>query len=98
MDDREGTGGLAGLVGLEVPDEMPPGAGQPRCLPDLALRLLDFVLAEIPLPGLPRRAHTIGIEGLGDGDQGDLRRVAAGAPGGGVDARPDLCEVRGDRL
>ena len=98
MDHGERRRGLPGLVGLQVADEVPSGAGQFGGRGDLLLRLLHLVLAEVPLTGAPRRADVIGAEGLGDGDQGDGRRVAAGPPGSRVDPRPDLGEVVRDGL
>src|SRR5688500_3335295 len=81
-----------------MPDQVPSRPGQPRRGRDLLLRFLDLVFAEVPLTGIPCRANAVGVERLGDGNQGDIRRTATGAPGGIVDARSDLCEVLGDRL
>ena len=98
MNGRERGGRLSGLVRLQMTDEVPSRPGQSRRGRDLPLRFLDLVFAEIPLTGLPCRADVVGIERLGDGNQGDIRRTATGAPGGIVDARSDRREVLRDRL
>ena len=98
MNDCEWRRGLAGLVGLQMPDEVPSGAGKIGGRGDLLFRLLHLVLAEVPLSRLPRRADVVGAEGLRHGDQGDSRRVAAGPSGCCLDPRPDLGEVVSDGL
>ena len=89
---------LANLVGLQMPDEVPAGAGEIGGRGDLLFRLLHLVLAEVPLSRLPRRADMIGAERLRYGDQGDGRRVAAGPSGCCLDPRPDLGVVVSDGL
>src|SRR5688500_10826433 len=98
MNDRERGRGFTGLVGLEMTDEVPAGAGQVGGRGDLLLRLLDLVLAELALAGAPGGADVLSVEGLGDRDECDCRRIAAGPPGRRVDPRPDLREVLCDGL
>src|SRR5688572_12359029 len=86
MDDGKRRGGLPDLVGLEMPDEVPAGAGEAGCRRDLPLSFLDLVLAEVAVSRLPRRAHSIGVERLGNGHQGDVCGAAAGPPRSGPDA------------
>ena len=45
---------------------------------ELLLRLLHAVLAEYALAHVQKLAHPVGAMGLGDGDQGDGSRIAAG--------------------
>jgi hypothetical protein len=71
-------------------DEMPPEgkAGGERLL---LLRFLDFVLAEVHLPGHRGGAYGRGVEGFRDGDEADAGEVAS-SPGGG--ARDAFANVR----
>jgi hypothetical protein len=77
--------------------EMPP-EGKPGRLADLPERFLDLVLAEIDLAGICGGANDICAEGLGDGDEADLRRVASGAAGGVRDAFADLPQPCAERV
>ena len=52
----------------------------------LLQRFLDFVLAEVDLPGVGGGADVVGGEGLGDGDEADGGGVAPGPAGGARDA------------
>jgi hypothetical protein len=95
LDAAERGGGLARFVGLQMADEVPLEIEIPQ-LVDLRERFLDLVLAEQTLAGGGRLADAIGAEGLRDGDELDLRRVAPGACGGGADALPHRLQVCGD--
>jgi hypothetical protein len=71
-------------------DEMPAEgkAGGQRLL---LLRFLDFVLAEVDLPGQRGGTDVGGVEGFRDGDEADAGEVAS-SPGGG--ARDTFANVR----
>ena len=81
LDRIEQLQRVSRLVGLERPDQVPARAGDER---DLDGRLLDPVLAEQVEPGRDRVAQRLGIDGLGDRDQGDRAGIATGAPAGGA--------------
>ena len=66
--------GAAGLVGLQVADQVPPDP-QPGCPLDLAQSLLDAVLSEVGQARARARFDGVQREGLRDGDQPDLVRV-----------------------
>ena len=84
MDGLEETDGVAGLIALEVADEMPMGGrGTERDLPS---GFLNLILAEEDHAGVNGVADDLGTMGLRDGDQSDLGGVAVGALGGGGDA------------
>ena len=57
----------------------------------LLLCFLDFVLAEVNLPGQRGGAYVGGVEGFRDGDEADAGEVAS-SPGGG--ARDAFANVR----
>jgi hypothetical protein len=86
VDRRERLPGLAGLVRLEVADEVPPDGFIGRCT-DFRQGLLDAVLTEIALPGGMGLADGIQRKRLGNGDQADGGRVPAGRGRRGGDAR-----------
>ncbi len=82
---------LADLVGLKVADQMPAElSGQHR---DLRQSLLHPVLPEEFLPGIHRFADDLGRMGLGNGDQLDLRDIAAGPIGSRGDLFPHRFQV-----
>jgi hypothetical protein len=88
-------GGFSRLVRLQVPDQMPPdreiaGAG------NLVHRFLNAVLAEVALPGAVGFAHRFNREGLGNGDQPDIRRLSSSASGGLGDTLADSGETVGE--
>ncbi len=93
MDHVEEGDRVARLVGLQRADEveldLAEALAQGR---PLALRLLDVVLAEGPLPGGEDRLDRLGGKGLGHRDEGHILGVAAAVPGragdGGADVSP----------
>src|SRR5690606_20087914 len=95
MHPGERRAGAPGLVALQMPDEV-PGDGQIARGLGLAERLLDLVLAEVALAGIPCRAYGRRVERLGDGDQADRVRRPARPPGSCSDAGANRREVGGD--
>jgi hypothetical protein len=79
LDRLEQLDRPAGLVRLKRPDQMPASA---RHLGRLRFGLLDAVLAEQGQAGGDRVTQPGCRDGLGDRDQGDLRRIAAGSGAG----------------
>ena len=62
---------------------------------EFLFRLLHAVLAEDALAGLQQLAHPIGAMGLGDGDQGDGRRIAPGGARRGGNVLTNLGQTVG---
>src|SRR5438270_8556439 len=89
MDERETAGDQSHLVGLEMADEVPSRVLYVFHLPQ---GFLDAVLAEGRQAGGERLAAAVGAETLGDGDDGDLVRVAAGAGDPVADGREVLLD------
>ena len=63
---------------------------------DFLQGFLDLVFAEVALARRPRRPHAVGVEGLGNGYEEDVRRVPADPARGLVDPGPDGPEVGGN--
>jgi hypothetical protein len=80
------------LVALELPEEVPPRAG------DLGLGA-ELLLAVLPHVGDARRDDLLDphrVDGLGRGDERDRGGIATRARRGGSDARANLGHVRRD--
>ena len=94
VDGVEEGDGLLRLVGLQRANQVQLDAGiallQRR---PFALRLLHAVLAEPAVAGVENRHNALRPEGLGDGDQIDGSRVAAGRVRGRRHARNDAGEA-----
>ena len=91
MDHVEQVHRRAGLVGLQGADQVKLNALE--TLPEggpLALRLLHPVLAEDTVAFVQNRLDPLQRLDFRDGDQGDVRRIAPVAGGGGVDAGLDV--------
>jgi hypothetical protein len=87
----------ARLVRLQRSDEMPfDGCAQVGERFDLRDGFLHVVLAECALARGVGGAYVVGGEGLGDGEQRDRLRVAAGRVRRALDARVDVGEVMGN--
>src|SRR5215471_4651716 len=84
MNHVELGDGFFCLVRLEVSDQVPFERQVGQILP-LLLRFLQFVLAEVDLAVLGRRAYGVGAESLRDSDETDMRRIASGPVGGARD-------------
>ena len=95
MDRVEQGDRLLRLVRLEPADQMEADVrdGGARSAGHLRLRLLHPILAEVALALVDQRLDRLGGLGLGDGDQGDLVRLAPGERGGLGDAGLDLAAV-----
>ena len=85
MNGVEPGGGFPGLVRLQVADQVPAERRGGRPVHFLEA-FLDFVLAEVDLPGLGGGQDVFRIEGLGNGDEADGGRVAPHPAGGARDA------------
>ena len=94
VDDVEPRSGLAGLVRLEMADQVPAqlqiGGDQGAHRVHFRKRFLDFVFTEITLTGFCGGAHEVGREGFRDGDEPNRRGVTTRAAGGSLDARADV--------
>jgi hypothetical protein len=88
VDPLEPPRHVAGLVGLQMPDEMPGQRGVPEVL-DLLQRFLYLAFAEIADTQINQRLYGCLWLGLGHGDQSDLVGRTPGAPRGRGDARVD---------
>ncbi len=77
-------GHVAGLVRLQLADEM-PGERPPAQGVDLRDGLLDVVLSELRLTERGQGAHGFHRLLLADREQADIRGVPAGTPGGDRD-------------
>src|SRR3990167_9126520 len=98
LDDIEQHHRVPGLVGLQRSDQVQFDVGTGGLeRRELLLRFLDAVLAEHALTGLEHLADAVGAMGLGDGDQGDVRRIAAGTSGGGLDSPANFGQAVGAR-
>src|SRR6185295_5480804 len=82
------------LVPLQVPHEMPGGAL--RDVGSLGTRLLDVVLTNVAKPGGERRRDGRRRKGLGDGNDADRGRIAAGSGGRLLDGSPGPGDAAGD--
>src|SRR5262252_11018469 len=89
MNHVELGGGFFCLVRLEMADQVPFERQIGQILP-LLLRFLQFVLAEVDLAVLSRRAHGVGAKRLRDSDEMDMRGIASGPVGGARDAFADV--------
>ncbi len=89
VDDVRVADHAGRLVGLQLADEVPGELAQVSALRGLGGRLLVAVLPEVPLAELARAAGRPTPGGLGDGDQGELRRVAPGRGARRGDPGPD---------
>ena len=96
FDDIEQRHRLARLVGLQGADQVQFEVGI-ACLQGrkFLLRLLHAVLAEHALACVQELAHPVGAMGLGDGDQGDGRRIAPGGAGRGGNVLTNLGQTVG---
>ena len=81
-----------GFIALHRADAMPLQRQIGQRL-DFFHRLLDVVLAKRQLPGGIGLGHGLGPEGLGDGQQTDLRRVAPAGAATGGDAATDTFQI-----
>ena len=84
LDEVEEGHRPAGLVGLQVADEVPSGGRVYSGL--LGFGLLDLVLAHVPEPCPNGGFHRRRRSRFGDGDDFDLRRYPIGKLGGTGDA------------
>ncbi len=82
---REALGNLAGLVGLEPTDVVPPGFGEVRQPVDLGGAFLGVALAEVAQSGRIGLAHLCRGLLLAHREQADRRRVPSGRGGGPLD-------------
>ena len=87
-------GGLLRLVGLQVADEVPLEREIAQRV-DLVEAFLNAILAEVALAGRRGRAHGVGIERLGNGDERDASRAAARRAAPPHDAAAHGLELRG---
>jgi dTMP kinase len=93
VDAIEEICGAAGLVALQVPDEVP------RCIDVrelwlLRLELLHAVFAKVPQAGVVRRADCFRRKRLRNGDNRNLVGAASGALRRARDAFPNALEIR----
>ena len=97
VDGVERPPGLAGLVRLQVADQVPAEIGvlHGQRL-DLGQRFLDPVLAEVAVAGVDGGADGVHAERLRDGDEPDRVRGPAVGLGSAGDALPHRREVGGD--
>ncbi len=95
VDPRERAGRLAGLVRLQVSNQVPlqREIAQERGLVEA---LLHAVFTEMALTGAGGRAHEARVERLGDGDERNGGGIACRALGGRGDAAADVVEVGGN--
>ena len=91
MDDVRVARDAGGLVGLQLPDEMPRDR-QVGALCRLGGGLLVTVFAEVPLAKLVEQPYIRSGPALGDGDERDLRGVTPRRGARGRDALPDLAQ------
>ena len=97
VDGVERPAGLAGLVRLQVANQVPAEIGvlHGQRL-DLGQRFLDPVLAEVAVAGIDGGADGVHAERLRDGDEPDRVRGPAVRLGSAGDALPHRREVGGD--
>ena len=65
---------------------------------DLVDRFAHVAFAEVPFAQLGEFGHSIGIEGLGDGDQAHLAGGTAGAGCGGSQSSADIRQPGGNGI
>ena len=91
MNDVELGGGSFCLVRLEVADQVPFERQVGQILP-LLLRFLQFVLAEVELAVLSRRANGVSAKRLRDSDETNMRGIASGPVSGARDVFANVCQ------
>jgi hypothetical protein len=85
--------GPAGLVGLEMPHEMPLYPGPANQLRDLGLSLLDAILPKKILAGGVRLGDDLDGKRLADRDEVHILACAAGPESGSLDPLMDALQI-----